>query len=366
MNPTTCPNPPAGPTDIDGDLAPPPWAQAWVADSPVTHTTIDGAQLTLRETPSAALLTARWSDFASLPRAAATQAAEALYLAIAAALPGTGASITGRNGAMISSYSSPIGEAGRGLASLSRTVVDVPVLGEVRRPVRFWNHIPGIHHPMGDGMDRYMAFNAGRFAGFSRWLGSPSTFPQSVATASGIGHFGADLIIHVLASRHAGVAVHNPRQTSPMAYSQRFGPRPPCFARATLLPETGLLLIGGTASIRGEESTHAGDLAGQLQETFANLDALIHHAGEMAGHPTPTAGAGAGAGAGLASIHDLRVYHPRREDAPLIRHALAQVIPAATSVQFVHADLCRRELLVEIEGLAQLRTRSQRSSGTRG
>src|SRR5881392_893471 len=32
-----------------------------------------------------------------------------------------------------------------------------------RHPVRFWNFIPGIHGPVGAGLDRYMAFNSGRF-----------------------------------------------------------------------------------------------------------------------------------------------------------------------------------------------------------
>jgi len=29
-----------------------------------------------------------------------------------------------------------------------------------RHPVRFWNYIPGIHRPAGEGLDRYMVFNA--------------------------------------------------------------------------------------------------------------------------------------------------------------------------------------------------------------
>ena len=33
-----------------------------------------------------------------------------------------------------------------------------------RHPVRFWNYIPDIHRPCGEGLDRYMCFNAGRFA----------------------------------------------------------------------------------------------------------------------------------------------------------------------------------------------------------
>src|SRR5436305_11259618 len=37
-----------------------------------------------------------------------------------------------------------------------------------RHPVRFWNHIPGIRKPSAtEGIDRYMVFNAGRFAACS-------------------------------------------------------------------------------------------------------------------------------------------------------------------------------------------------------
>ena len=41
----------------------------------------------------------------------------------------------------------------------------------IRHPVRFWNYIPGIHLPSGEGIDRYMIFNAGRFKACRQWLG---------------------------------------------------------------------------------------------------------------------------------------------------------------------------------------------------
>ena len=55
-------------------------------------------------------------------------------------------------------------------------------------------------------------------------------------------------------------------------YSRRFGPRPPCFARATVLHlgaagDAPLVLVGGTASIRGEDSVHVGNVRGQVLET---------------------------------------------------------------------------------------------------
>src|SRR3954470_24162766 len=102
-----------------------------------------------------------------------------------------------------------------------------------RHPVRFWNHIPDIRHSENPGVDRYMAFNAGRFAACSAWFGAPDQFDRLLPTASAVGHAGPDLVVHVLAGDADGRSIENPRQTPSYRYSQRYGPRPPCFARAT-------------------------------------------------------------------------------------------------------------------------------------
>src|SRR3954471_15469504 len=127
---------------------------------------------------------------------------------------------------------------------------------DAKYPVRLWNHIPSIHGRMDDRRDRYMVFNAGRYEAFSNWYGGPEGFDQDIATASGVGHNGADLVVHCLSARTPGIAVANPRQINPHRYSARYGPLPPCFARATVLEAPGLVLVAGTASIRGEDSLH--------------------------------------------------------------------------------------------------------------
>ena len=230
-----------------------------------------------------------------------------------------------------------------------------------RHPVRFWNYIPGIHQPSGAGLDRYMVFNAGRFAACSDWLGGPEAFDRLLATASGVGHRGPDLVIHALAADAPGIAVENPRQVPPYRYSRRFGPRPPCFARATVLNANRqpggsgragrLILIGGTASIRGEESMHVGDLRGQCLETFENLDALVRHAAAAGLAPED---AGRASAVGLNDFRDLRVYHPRRGDDATIAPLVTAAFPNLRRVEYVQADLCREELLVEIEGVAEV------------
>ena len=217
-----------------------------------------------------------------------------------------------------------------------------------RHPVRFWNYIPGIHRPAGEGLDRYMVFNAGRFKACSDWFGGPESFDRLLATASGVGHAGEDLVIHALASAVPGVAVENPRQVPPYKYSRRFGPRPPCFARATVLAPRGgrrQILVGGTASIVGEESVHVGEMVGQTRETLVNLEALIRHATEVAGCAAPAIA--------LRTFTDLRVYHTRPADRDALAGLIAPAVGSACHVEYIPADLCRAELMVEIEGVAE-------------
>jgi chorismate lyase/3-hydroxybenzoate synthase len=215
-------------------------------------------------------------------------------------------------------------------------------------PVRLWNHIPGIHEPMGDGQDRYMVFNAGRYEALSAWFGR-ETFDTRVATASGVGHDGQDLIIHCLAADRPGRAVDNPRQIKPYQYSAKYGPLPPCFARATVLSLADpLLLVGGTASIVGEESVHLGDLERQTDETLTNLAVLVRAAqGEPAEEDRTAA---------LSRYREVRVYYPDPGRLADLRHLLRDAFRHAGQIEWVRADLCRSELLVEIEGVADLRT----------
>ena len=217
-----------------------------------------------------------------------------------------------------------------------------------RHPIRFWNHVPFITDPADAGRDNYMVFNAGRFRAFSDWFGGAARFERDVATASAIGHWGRDLVIHCLAAHSPGQAVNNPRQVAPYHYSQRFGPLPPCFARATQLDEPQLLLVGGTASVRGEDSVHIDDLAAQLRETFVNLASLI---GAAAGKKlTP----GTKLDRWLAAFRELRVYYPNHDHAGEIEQTIRNHFTGLRRMEFLHSDLCRAELLVEIEGIAQL------------
>ncbi len=241
-----------------------------------------------------------------------------------------------------------------GAAQLEAAVAEV--YGSIARtlhetahhPIRFWNFVPAIHGDMGDGRDRYMVFNAGRFTAFRHWFGSSAVFNRTLPTASAVGTSGAALVVHCLAADAPGTPVENPRQIPAYAYSQRYGPLPPCFARGTIVEGRGkrLLFVGGTASIVGERSQHERDVRKQVAETLHNLTCLI---GASRGDDPHTLTAGA-----LDTLRHVRVYLVRAKDADVVRDLVQAAMPSMRTLEFAQADLCRRELLVEIEGCAEL------------
>ena len=205
-------------------------------------------------------------------------------------------------------------------------------------PVRMWNFVPGMHARMGEGLDRYRVFNIGRYDAFRRWFGGRGEFAKVLPAATAVGHSGDHLSIHALGSAIPGIPFENPRQAPACDYSCAHGPRPPCFARATLahLPTGVRLLVSGTASIRGEDSVHLNSLPAQFDETIQTIDLLARSS--RAGHRFA-----------LSGIQTARVYHARREDLHwLIDHTSARLPPHAR-IEYVQADICRAELLVEIE-----------------
>lgn len=220
-------------------------------------------------------------------------------------------------------------------------------------PVRLWNFVPRILAPLGDFRHRYMVLNSARFSAYTRWYGSSARFLNEVATASGVGHFGRDLVIHCLGATRPGRAVQNPRQIAPYDYSSRFGPRPPCFARATCVEPEGVgaswLFVGGTASVRGEDTMFAEQFDQQMDETLLNLASVVsagmnHGNGRANGAVDDTTQ--------LDSFTELRVYYVRTSDRVQIERTIGSHFPGVARVEYVHADLCRPELLVEIEGVA--------------
>lgn len=221
--------------------------------------------------------------------------------------------------------------------------------------VRAWNVVPEIHRTERPGTDRYMAFNAGRHAAYAQWFGGDQTMARTMPTASAVGYDGADLGICILGHASPGRAIENPRQVPAFRYSPRFGQVPPSFVRATVMPHhdgAARVLVAGTASVVGEDSHHCGNLQGQLEETFRNLAVVLLSAttdrppinGHMSGHEREA----------LGRYESARVYVRHPHDLPAVESAVRAYLPNLRDLELVRADICRPELLVEIEGVAML------------
>jgi len=209
--------------------------------------------------------------------------------------------------------------------------------------LRVWNYLPRINED-GGGLERYRQFNIGRQqafidAGHGVYEGSPA------ACALGVQRGG--LSIRFLAGQAAPLAIENPRQVSAYRYPSSYGPRPPTFSRAALADvgsDQLALFISGTASIVGHATVHLGDIAEQTRETARNLAAVV----EAANHRCT-------ARFELSEL-DPVVYVRHPGDAPRVREVLAESLgPEAAFLRravFLQADICRQDLLVEIEAHA--------------
>lgn len=204
--------------------------------------------------------------------------------------------------------------------------------------LRIWNYLDAITQGDGD-TERYRQFCIGRARGLGDF--DPARLPA--ATAIGRCDDARVLQIYWLAAAAPGTPVENPRQISAYRYPRAYGPQPPSFARAMLPPTAQQLplLLSGTASVVGHASQHDGALLAQIDETFANFDALLDAARQRQPLLPATFGAGT----------RLKVYVRDRGDLDIVAAALQARFGERVPRILLHAAICRRELCVEIDGV---------------
>ena len=215
--------------------------------------------------------------------------------------------------------------------------------------VRQWNYIEHITDITPDGQN-YQLFNDSR----SRFYNS-CEWPNGYPAATGIGtqYGGVVVVFDVMRnSDEHSHAIDNPLQISAHAYSQEVLINPdsaqhkttPKFERARHIVFTDgshMLYISGTAAIRGEESCRA-DIEEQTVLTMENIAKLanketleeygVKDASEM-------------------EYKMLRIYLKYNFNLPIVKSWFETHYPSIPKV-FLLADICREELLIEIEGIA--------------
>ena len=210
---------------------------------------------------------------------------------------------------------------------------------------RQWNYIPGIT-VLSDGSQNYQEFNDARsiFYASANWS-------NGYPAATGIGTSAGGVVVEICAIKGeqcANLPIDNPLQIAAHNYSQQVldgkvieqlsERTTPKFERARLLADR--VLISGTAAIKGERSNYSTDAVEQAAETMEIMDRLT----SKENIPVDNNG----------SRYDLlRVYVKRESDIPAVRNYMQHHYPAAQK-HYLVADVCRPELLIEIEGVAHI------------
>jgi len=205
--------------------------------------------------------------------------------------------------------------------------------------LRIWQYLPRINEPLGDE-DRYMAYCAGRRKALnSLERHSDATLPAACL----LGDRSGSILLYALISEHPGTQVENPRQVSAFKYPPQYGRSSPSFSRALAVcwPDgRSQLYISGTASVVGHATRHD-SIEAQTREALANLEALLE-AGRAQGAPRAES---------VAAIDPFKVYIRHSGDYPAVRRILDEKLPGDHPVLYLKADVCREDLLIEIEGV---------------
>ncbi len=218
-------------------------------------------------------------------------------------------------------------------------ILDFCIQSGYQHLLRMWNFFPGINSEQ-NGLERYQRFCIGRHQGFKR---HHREFFSELPAASAVGTQDGPFQVMFLAGKRKGFPLENPRQVSAYDYPSQYGPKSPSFARATLNPsEKGhYLFLAGTASIVGHSTQHHTDPQKQALETLANIEALREHAeaeyGECFDVPSHSG--------------HLKVFVRNRKDFPIVKEVLANSELTHLPTFFLTGEICRKDLLVEIEGV---------------
>lgn len=216
--------------------------------------------------------------------------------------------------------------------------------------VRQWNYIGNVVSYRGSKQN-YQEFNDARtnFYKTGQWI-------NGYPAATGIGTSGEGIIVGGIAFKKSGQSnsciypIDNPLQVAAHIYSKQVliddndeaMKSTPKFERAKLIEtERGVCcFISGTAAIRGEESVATSSAREQTVMTIENIEHLIS-VENLTKHGCPPYD--------LKYIQ-LQVFIKNSEDFDDVKRIVEGRFPQV-SATYTIADVCRSELLVEIEGI---------------
>ncbi|MFI3315130.1 MAG: PTS cellobiose transporter subunit IIC [Rikenellaceae bacterium] len=218
----------------------------------------------------------------------------------------------------------------------------------VENIVRQWNYIEGITFER-DGEQNYQLFNDTRSEFYAKGDWSSVGYPA----ATGIGTVAGGIVIDFNAIVEGDEcqikALDNPLQIAAHDYTknvllgEKTQKTTPKFERAKAVCDSSSLLIyvSGTAAIRGESSLTL-DAAQQTITTMENIDYLISAENQKRYSVALTRN---------VKCEYLRAYIKCPEDFEMVKSEMEKIAPA-TPIIYLYSDVCRDELLVEVEAIA--------------
>ncbi len=214
--------------------------------------------------------------------------------------------------------------------------------------VRQWNYIGSIV-ACRDGKQNYQEFNDARtyYYGKGGWR-------NGYPAATGIGAHGEGIIVGGIAFKRAdqkGVyPIDNPLQIAAHVYSKKVLidddknaiKSTPKFERAKLIETScgACCFVSGTAAIRGEESMDASSAKLQTIKTIENIEYLVSKDNLVRFGCAPY---------DLKYVQ-LQVFVKYEKDYAEVKEVVEKFYPNMPVIYSI-ADVCRSELLVEIEGI---------------
>lgn len=219
--------------------------------------------------------------------------------------------------------------------------------------VRQWNYIERITD-FADNQQHYQLFNDARSIFYTK-----TQWPEGYPAATGIGTQWGGIVIDLNAVKSSEkeyrcIPLDNNLQVAAYDYSQKvlLGKKDenlkerttPKFERAKALADKsgGIIYISGTAAIRGEESLLNVGIEEQTKITIENILHLISKDNLLKEDISIS---------GECSLQILRVYLKNEEDITLAKNYINKVLPEIP-ISYLLANVCREELLIEIEGIA--------------
>lgn len=212
--------------------------------------------------------------------------------------------------------------------------------------VRQWNYVGHITHHR-NGSQNYQEFNDARTAYYKKGY-----WANGYPAATGIGTSYEGIVVGCIAYKSSGsiYPINNPLQIAAHEYSKKVLvdnntnaiKSTPKFERAKLIEigSQACCFVSGTAAIRGEQSMDANSACLQTIQTIENIEYLVSKENlERYGCQT-------------YDLHyvNLRVYIKNAKNYEEIRSIVEEKYPGIPTVYTI-ADICRPELLVEIEGI---------------